>query len=241
MRWIVLYVALMVWPVYAEPRVNVVVTEWPGFTNKDLTGSYFDYLTLVLPADQFQIRVEFSSFGRALAALEKQQADLTFGLTPVDAPTLLRAQHPYDADRIVAVFRPDLLGMSSLREVSRPSLQNYRLAWDLAYNYGAAIGLTVDGYQVQNPDQGIQLVLTERVDIYLAEHGDLAKASSQKLLKDPRLRHEEFCQIPVYVGFANNSRGRALQKLWDARVRLLQSNGALAEFYRTHPDMIRSH
>lgn len=225
-------------PVQAAQQVRLVTAAWPGFTNEDLSGSYFDYLRLVLPPEQFQLQVEFSNFGRAIAAIEKQQADLTFGLTPSDAPKALRASLPYDADRIIAIYLPEVQGISSLKDMSVQSLNGFRLAWDLAYNYGEAMGLSSDGYQVVNPEQGVSLVINRRIDIYLAEHGDLRTDKVRALLKNPAVHQEEIHQIPVFVGFANNAKGQALKKVWDERLLELKNNGQLAAFYQSHPQML---
>lgn len=228
---------LCIGPIQAVEKLKVVTAQWQDFTNTDLTGVYFDYLQLVLPADQFPFEVEFTTFGRALAALEKQQADISFGLTGADAPHSLRAAVPYDVDRIIAIYDPKQQGISSFKSLSIQSLATYRLAWNLAYNYGKAIGLDSQGYQVTSPEQGIALVLNHRVDVYLAESGDLNSQEVQTLLKNPSLRQEELLQIPVYVGFSNNARGQALKKKWDERVQLLKENGQLAEFYRKNPSI----
>lgn len=232
----VIWTTLLV-PVHAASKIHVVTAVWPGFTNEDLSGSYFDYLRLVLPPEQHPLQVEFSNFGRAIAAIEKQQADLTFGLTPIDAPKALRANLPYDSDRVVAIFLPEVQGISSLKNMSVQSLNGFRLAWDLAYNYGEAIGLSSDGYQVASPEQGVSLVINRRIDIYLAEQGDLRSDKVQALLKKAAVRQEEIHQIPVFVGFANNAKGQALKKLWDERLLELKNNGQLAEFYQRHPQM----
>ena len=234
---LVLCSSLGCFPAHAAQSVHVVTAEWPGFTNTDLSGGYFDYLRLVLPPEQYVLRVEFSNFGRAIAALEKQQADISFGLTQADAPNALRANLPYDSDRIVAIYMPEQQGISSLKHISIQSLNGFRLAWDLAYNYGVAMGLHSDGYQVASPEQGVNLVLNRRIDIYLAELGDLRSSKVQELLKNKSLRQEEIARIPVYVGFANSQHGQALKKIWDERLDVLKSNGQLAQFYRNHPNM----
>lgn len=235
--WAYLLCNVALAPVHATQQIHVVTAAWSGFTNEDLSGSYFDYLRLVLPPEQYSLQVEFSNFGRAIAAIEKQQADLTFGLTPKDAPKALRANLPYDSDRVIAIYLPEVQGITSLKNMSVQSLNGFRLAWDLAYNYGEAIGLSSDGYQVASPEQGVSLVINHRIDIYLAEHGDLRSDKVQALLKKTAVRQEEIHQIPVFVGFANNAKGQALKKLWDERLLELKNNGQLAEFYQSHPQM----
>ena len=235
--WAYLLCNVALAPVHATQQIHVVTAAWSGFTNEDLSGSYFDYLRLVLPPEQYSLQVEFSNFGRAIAAIEKQQADLTFGLTPKDAQKALRANLPYDSDRVIAIYLPEVQGITSLKNMSVQSLNGFRLAWDLAYNYGEAIGLSSDGYQVASPEQGVGLVLNHRIDIYLAELGDLRSDKVQALLKKAAVRQEEIHQIPVFVGFANNAKGQALKKLWDERLQELKNNGQLAEFYQRHPQM----
>jgi len=234
---VMLLCVLCMLPSQAVEKLKVATAHWQGFTNPDLTGIYFDYLRLVLPAEHYQFDIQFSSFGRAIAALEKQQVDISFGLTGADAPNSLRSAIPYDADRIIAIYSPNQLGINQLTSLSTPSLSSYRLAWNLAYNYGEALRLTGEGYQVVSPEQGINLVLNDRIDVYLAESVDLNSENVQLLLQSPKLRQEQILLIPVYVGFANNTRGQALKKKWDERVQLLIQNGQLAEFYRKNPSI----
>ncbi len=236
---LVLILICMAWgsSAKAAEKIKVVTAQWQNFTNPDLSGVYFDYLRLVLPADQYQYEVEFTTFGRSLAALKKHQADISFGLTGTDAPNSLRAAIPYDVDRVIAIYSPQQLGISSLTSLSTQSLTSYRLAWNLAYNYGEALGLKSQGYQVTSSEQGITLVINQRIDIYLAESGDLNSEDSLKLLQHPKLQQEELLQIPVYVGFSNTARGKSLKQKWDERVKLLLADGQLAEFYRKNPSI----
>jgi polar amino acid transport system substrate-binding protein len=222
----------------ATEEVRLVTKQWPGYTNPDLSGGYFELVHLVLPSDKFQLKTEFSNFNRAVTLVQKEQAELVLAVTRVDGKHLLLSEYPMDADRIVAVYRGDMQAAVSAEMRLLAQLSKYRLAWDLAYNYGRALGLDVKGYEVTSVRQGLELVSKGRVDVYLAEQSDLELPESQVLLQHLKLQQEPIQQLPVYVGFPRSVKGLKLKRYWDHQFRLLLKQGKLQTLYLAYPGMV---
>jgi polar amino acid transport system substrate-binding protein len=218
----------------AQP-VIIETSLWPGFTNADGTGAYFELARLVLPPDSQPLVIKPNHLGRAWLAVQRGQADLTFGLTQTDVHQfkLESSELPYDEDTIVAVFRADLVPG---RELSRAQLTSFQLGWEKSYNYGAVLNIDAQGYEVQNPLHAIQLLKAGRIDVYLAESGDLT--AIQKPLSSAGLQQHLLANVPVYAGFSPTPRGRQLKALWDQRVRSLWKNGEMQHFYQRFPALI---
>gem|GEM_PF-2528571 len=222
----------------ATEQVRLVTKQWPGYTNPDLSGGYFELVQLVLPVTQFQVNTQFSNFNRAVILVQKEQAELVLAVTRVDGKQLLLSEYPMDADTIVAVY-PDHIQTAGVTEtMTLAQLPNYRLAWDLAYNYGQALGLQVKGYEVTDVSQGLELVSKGRVDVYLAEQSDLELPDSQLLLQHLKLQQTQIRQLPVYVGFPRSAKGLKLKRFWDQQFRLLLQQGKLQTLYRAYPGMV---
>lgn len=228
---ICLLLALCIRPALAD--IRLVTKSWPGFTNEDGTGGYFAVVQLVLAPKAGELKLEFSNFNRALVMVEKQQADLVLAVTQGDSSTLLLSAKPLDFDTIVAVYAP----AATPGPLQLSHLKQLRLAWDLAYNYGEALGLTVKGYEVHSVAQGLELVAKGRIDVYLAEQADLIQQAYQAPPEGFKLRQQVMAQAPVYVGFSRSERGVLLKKRWDESFAALHKSGALQQLYQQYPGM----
>ncbi|OBP16739.1 hypothetical protein A5320_05000 [Rheinheimera sp. SA_1] len=234
---IVCWFGLLATAAAAEP-VRLVTKQWPGYTNADHSGGYFELVQLVLPLTHYQLAIQFSNFSRAVILVQKQQAELVLAVTRVDGKQLLLSEYPIDADTIVAVYRDNLLPANATQPLTLAQLAKYRLAWDLAYNYGQAIGLDVQGYEVADVAQGLDLVKNGRVDVYLAEQSDLEIVESLTKLQQLKLQQSEILQLPVYVGFPRSAKGLQLKRFWDQQFKLLLKQGELHNLYAKYPGMV---
>lgn len=214
--------------------VIIETSLWPGFTNADGSGAYFELARLVLPATAYPLVIRHNHLGRAWLAVQRGQADLAFGLTQADIRTfkLESSTLPYDADFIVAVFQPGRLHPTDL---TKPRLSGLHLGWEKAYNYGAVLEISNQGYEVDGPAHAIQLLLAGRIDVYLAERGDLATPELQQQLSKSGLAQQWLTSVPVYAGFSPTGKGRQLKQYWDLRMAELGQSGELQRFYQKHP------
>jgi polar amino acid transport system substrate-binding protein len=233
---LMLFGLLLAMPTWALEELRLVTKHWPGYTNTDFSGGYFELVRLVLPPDRYQIKTEFSNFNRAVVLVQKEQADLVLAVTRVDGKQLLLSEFPIDADTVVALYHEKLALKTTTMHLA--ALPEYRLAWDLAYNYGQALGLTVDGYEVSGVSQGIELVNKGRVDVYLAERADVTGPEALKLLQRSKLKQSVIEQLPVYIGFSRSAKGLQLKRIWDQQFRLLMQQGTLQHFYQQYPGMV---
>ncbi len=217
----------------AQADIRVVTKSWPGFTNEDGTGGYFAVLQLVLAPKAGELTLQFSNFNRALVMVEKQQADVVLAVTRDDSAKLLLSEKPLDFDTIVAVYAPSVIA----GPLKTTELAKFRLAWDLAYNYGAALGLNAKGYEVHSVAQGLELVAKGRIDVYLAEQADLNLHTYQAPPQGFKLQQQIIAQVPVYVGFSRSEPGILLKKRWDDNFAALHKSGALQQLYQQYPGM----
>lgn len=214
--------------------VIIETSLWPGFTNADGSGAYFALARLVLPAAEYPLVIRYNHLGRAWLAVQRGQADLSFGLTQADiqAFALESSNLPYDADTLLAVFQPTRLHPTDL---NKPRLSSLQLGWEKSYNYGAALQINNQGYEVDSPAHAIQLLLAGRIDVYLAERGDLATPELQQQLKKSGMQQQWLATVPVYAGFSPTDKGRKLKQFWDLRIQQLGKSGELQRFYQSFP------
>jgi len=221
-------------PTQATPAkpIRVVTEHWPGYTSATGTGAYFEMLYLVLKPDPAP-KVQLMPFARAVVATERQQADLVFAVTARDSQLLLRSNLPMDWDRIVAVYKKDARIDQAVRA---NQLQQLRLSWRLGYNYGSVVGVTTPGYETLSAEQGVQLALNQRVDVFLSEEDELNTPQIQQWLSKGATV-QPVAIVPIYVGFAPTERGRELKQQWDHSFIQAQHTPEMQDFYRRYPGM----
>jgi len=232
---------LLCWlPLQAAEPVHLVSKHWPGYTNADLSGGYFELVRLILPPAEVSLQVELTGFSRAISLVQKQQADLVLAVTAEDGQHLLLSARPMDADQVMMVSQAGFRLPGPLLQLTPAQLAELRLGWDQGYNYGAALGLRVAGYEVQDARQGLEMLSKGRLQLYLAEQADLALPAVQLLLRQLDLQQQQLMQLPVYAGFSKSERGHLLKKQWDQNVELLRKNGQLQQFYQRYPELLVS-
>lgn len=217
----------------AKPVV-IETTVWPGFTNADGSGVYFDLIRQVLPPSDYPLDIRINHLGRAWLTVQRGQADLGLGLTQYDiqAFQLERSELPYDEDVIVALYLPSQVSAATLNPTGLATL---RLGWEKSYNYGTALHIDAVGYEVDSPTHAVELLLAQRIDVYLAESEDLTGV--QKKLKSAGIQQQWLANVPVYLGFSPTPQGRQLKQLWDQRVKLQWENGDMLRFYQRFPQL----
>lgn len=216
----------------ATKPIRVATELWPGYTSATGTGAYFELLQIVLKPDPAP-KIQLMSFGRAIAATERQQADIVFAVSSRDSRMLLRSNQPMDWDRIVAVYRDNPNITQALND---NQLHTLRLSWRVGYNYGIVLGLANHGYEAMSAEQGVQLALNERVDVFLSEEDELMSPQIQQWLsKNGKV--QPVAVIPIYVGFSPSERGRQLKQQWDHGFTQVQQSADMQDFYRRHPSM----
>lgn len=217
----------------SQPPAEIQVTTdvWPGFTDDDETGAYFDLIKLIYQPYKTQLDVSFTTYSRALLLVRQKKSDMTLGVSAEHREGLLLSALPIDQDKIYAVYHSGQIARPTLEKLS-----GYRLAWNLAYDFGRILGVDNNGYEVSDVQQGLELVRNGRVDIYLAEHSQVTFHLKESNSKLPPLAGAWLASDDIYAGFANTKRGQQLKKIWDKRFKQLLNSGELQKFYQQYQE-----
>lgn len=209
--------------------VHISTEQWQGFTHPDHSGAYFDLIQLLFPPDQFKLEVTFTNYSRALNLVRQHKADITLAVSGHNAEGMLLSERPIDQDKIVAIYHPQHHQLNDVED-----LKPLRLAWNLAYDYGAILGLASLGYEVQSVQHGVELALNQRIDVYLAEQSQIEHYVQSGQLSLWPLVAKSIAADNIYAAFANNANGQRLKCLWDQRFEAALANGQLQLLYQRH-------
>lgn len=213
----------------AEPlpgEVELVSEHWIGHTNEDGSGLAWDIMREVFEPAGVKMRFRIVPYTRSIGLVQRGEADAWLGSYRDEiGERIVYPQWPYDADRIVAL---------SLRETPLANLGNlgeHRLAWMRGYDYQRYLPGVVSFQEIRRRVGILRMLELGHADFYIdasTEIEDVLREGS-----DPaRFRTTMLTRLPLYAGFADTARGRALAELFDRRMAELVRGGGLRPIFR---------
>ncbi len=138
---------------------------------------------------------------------------------------MLYPHWPLDFDHIYA------LGLATTPTPSLATLGDYRLAWVRGYKYEHYLPNVRRFNQVQRRSGILSMLQHGHADLYIEALTEAKYVLSQA--PDPSLfTLTHLMELPLYVGFADNERGRALMAVFDQRMATLVKSGELKPIFQ---------
>lgn len=216
-------------PKLAIKSIHITTGVWPGFTEPNEQGAYFELIKLLFP-DDTRLEVTYTGFNRTVKMVEEQQADMVLGVGLNESEQLYLSAQPFDIDQIAVLFKPERLKFEKPAE-----LAGYQLVTQRGYNYEMVLGITTQSYEVDSITTGVNLVRTGRVDAFLVEKTELEGKLNASQIEDMQLVF--LAGEPIYIGFVKNERGAALKTWWDQQFQKHYQSGQLQTLYQQHAGM----
>ncbi|MDN5510636.1 MAG: transporter substrate-binding domain-containing protein, partial [Pseudomonas sp.] len=110
------------------------------------------------------------------------------------------------------------------------TLGNYRLAWVRGYKYEEYLPTVRRFNQIERRSGILPMLQHGRADFYIDALTEAKYVLSQA--QDPALfKLTHIAELPLYVGFADTERGRALMAVYDQRLGILVQTGELKAIF----------
>ncbi|WP_394560586.1 substrate-binding periplasmic protein [Aquipseudomonas alcaligenes] len=212
----------------AEPvpqDIQMVSEHWPAHTNPDGSGLAWDIMRQVFEPAGVSVEFRIVPYTRSIGLVQRGEADAWLGSYRDEiSEGVLYPRWPYDADRILAL---------SLSSTPQPTLQNigeYRLAWMRGYDYQHYLPGVSRFQEIERRVGILRMLELGHADFYLDASTEVDEVLREG--SDPaRFRTTPLIRLPLYVGFADTARGRALAELFDRRMPILVRSGALRPLF----------
>lgn len=222
--------------------IQLVSEYWIGHTNRDGTGLAWDIMRQVFEPAGVQVSFRIMPYTRSIGLVQRGEADAWLGSYRDEIGEQVVYPHwPYDADRIAA------LGLDSKPVPTLASLGRFRLAWMRGYDYQQYLSGLQHYQEIERRSGILGMLERDHADFYIdadTEITDLLAGSATAA----HYRVTPLTRLPLYAGFADSPRGRALAALFDRRMSELVHSGALRPLFQRwqqpYPfdqDMERSH
>lgn len=215
--------------VLAEPRalheqVRLASEAWLDYTNADGTGLAWDVLRKVFEPAGVNVSVQSAPYSRAVGLVRRGEVDAWVGSYRQENADNLYPRWHFDVDHIYA------LGLASRPEPTLETLGQYRLAWVRGYEYDKYLPNVREFREIQRRDGIVSMLRHGRADYYidaLTEVDHVLGLAPDKSM----FRRSHVAELPLYLAFGRNAKGRALRDLFDQRMEALVRSGELRPIF----------
>ncbi|KRP63819.1 substrate-binding periplasmic protein [Pseudomonas orientalis] len=205
-------------------KVVLASEEWNDYTNNDGSGLAWDVLRRVFEPAGVTLQIRSVPYTRSIGLAQRGEVDGWVGSYRDEAEHVLYPQWPFDADHIYA------LGLATLPTPNLATLGDYRLAWVRGYKYEQYLPNVRRFNQVQRRSGILSMLQYGHADFYIEALTEAKYVLSQA--QDPALfKLTHIAELPLYVGFADTERGRALMAVYDQRLASLVKTGELKAIF----------
>ncbi|WP_263264750.1 transporter substrate-binding domain-containing protein [Pseudomonas sp. RIT-PI-S] len=204
--------------------VEIVSEAWNDYTGADGTGLGWDLMRIIFEPAGYRVVWRIEPYLRSMGLVQRGEADAWVG-SYQDEQAALYPRWYYDTDHIYA------LSLASLPAPALASLGDYRLAWVRGYEFERYLPAVKHYEEIRRRDGILEMLKRGRADYYIDAEQEMDYI--QQHMPDPadyRLTH--LIDLPLYLGFSNNARGRELRDVFDKRMDELVASGQLRPLYR---------
>ncbi len=208
----------------APGKVLLASEDWDDYTHADGSGLAWDVLRQVFEPAGITLQTRTVPYTRSVGLAQRGEVDGWVGAYRDEAKGVLYPHWNYDSDHIYA------LGLAGKPAPTPVTLGNYRLAWVRGYKYEAYLPNVKRFNQIQRRDGILPMLQHGRADFYIDALTEANYVLSQA--DDPtQFSLTYIAELPLYIGFADNERGRELMAVFDQRMAILVKSGELKPIF----------
>lgn len=206
-------------------EIKVGAEEWPGYTNQDGSGIYFELLKTIFAESELAFKL--TSYHRTIDSFNNDRLDIIVGIYREDVENAIIPKWFIDTEQPVKAFY-----IPENTKINRASdFSNLSVAWMLGYSFDKFIPKAKDVYEVASLEIGFNLLSKNRVNAFIDYPQNVPEKLSNQL--------KSYTVLPsrhLYIAFKNNSKGQQLAEHFDKQMAKFHSNGQLKKFI--NKDMI---
>ena len=226
-RWLLIVLCAFMAVAQAQDvpgKIMLASEEWNDYTNKDGTGLAWDVLRQVFEPAGIKVQIRSVPYTRSVGLAQRGEVDGWVGSYRDEAEGVLYPHWNFDSDHIYA------LGLASTPAPTVATLGNYRLAWVRGYKYEEYLPNVHRFNQIERRDGILPMLEHARADFYIDALTEARYVLSQA--DEPsKFALTPIAELPLYIGFADNERGRGLMAVFDQRMAALVKSGELKPIF----------
>ncbi|WP_082450442.1 MULTISPECIES: transporter substrate-binding domain-containing protein [unclassified Pseudomonas] len=206
-------------------EIQVASEVWVNYTQADGRGLAWDLLRAIYEPEGVRLKLRSEPYVRSVGLVQRAEADAWVGSYRNEIDNIIYPHWPYDVDPIGA------LGLNTSPRPTLAALDSYRLAWMRGYAFDRYLDHLKQRNELQRRSSALPMLDGHRIDYFIDARPELEEMIEAKGVDASVYHITDVGSIPLYLGFANNDRGRALAKLYDSRMQALYRSGELERIF----------
>lgn len=228
-----LFLFVMTLPAVAADRtatdkiteITLVSEAWEEATNKDGTGHYWDLFRAVYEPVGIKVKIMIRSYAGSIEMVKKKKADAIIASALNEVEEFNYPKWHFDTEHIAALFKKDEVWKNA------ESMKGKRVAFIKDYDYDEYFDFPMVVKAFNDRKTILRLLSKGRVDFWLdsKEYMEIFLESSATDTKPFRM--EVVQDLKLYLGFADNERGKKLAEIFDKQFEKLLKSGEIQKIY----------
>ncbi|MCR4537131.1 transporter substrate-binding domain-containing protein [Pseudomonas sp. 18.1.10] len=226
-HWLLILLCALTPLVHADEapgKIMLASEAWDDYTNADGSGLAWDVLREVFEPAGIKLQTRTVPYTRSVGLAQRGEVDGWVGSYRDEASGVLYPHWNFDSDHIYA------LGLASAPTPTLATLGNYRLAWVRGYKYEEYLPNVHRFNQIERRDGILPMLQHGRADFYIDALSEAKYVLSQSG-EPAQFQLTHIAELPLYIGFADTERGKALMAVYDQRIEALVKSGELKAIF----------
>lgn len=217
----------MVTSLFAKEVLTFASDEWVNQTQSDGKGTYYDLIRAIY-GDQYNIKFIRSPWSRVSAQFRKGEYDGLIGEVKFDKE-MIHPIDPIDQTELTAFY------LKKFKFINIESLKAARLMWVRSYYFDSMIPFKVDFVEVGSPDEGFDLLLKDRADVFIDYESDFEyNCKKGRLDCSPIKFSGAGFSEKAFVAFHNTEKGKKLVEIYNKKMISLKANKEIFKIFKKY-------
>ncbi|MGB5445663.1 MAG: transporter substrate-binding domain-containing protein [Psychromonas sp.] len=212
----------------AQPKqIDVASAPWVNGVRADGTGLYLDILRLVYEPLGIEVKNNITDYAHSVSLVKHGDKDAWLGSYLNEEEGVIYPKWHFDADVVTAVYKKS----SNLVWRGTKSLAGKNVGWIKGYNYHKYFDEKFNIKEFTTRESAIKSLQNGQLDFFLEASNELNNEFIKHPVDPTMFTSRTLMNLNIFLGFANNERGKLLADLFDMRFATLLESGEIKKLY----------
>ena len=212
----------------AQPKsIDLVSAPWVNGARDDGTGLYLDIMRLVYEPLGIKVKNKITNYSHSVALVKREEKDAWLGSYLSEEANIIYPKWHFDADVVCAFYKKS----SGVDWQGATSLIGKNVGWVKGYNYNKYIDVNFNIKEFNTRKQAIKALENGELDFLLEAHNEMDNEFITHHLDETQFSRHHLMNLNIFLGFADNEKGKMLADIFDLRFALLLKSGEIKKLY----------
>jgi polar amino acid transport system substrate-binding protein len=208
-------------------HIDLTSAAWVNGAHEDGSGLYWDIMRLVYEPFGMKVVSNITDYDHSVSLVKNGKKDAWLGSYLDEKTDVIYPKWHFDADVVTALYKKS----SDLQWQGSKSLVGKNVGWIQGYNYHKYIDVKFNIKEFKTREQAIKSLENGQLDFFLEARNELDNEFIKHQFDATKFSSHSLMNLNLFLGFANNERGKLLADIFDMRFATLLESGEIKKLY----------